>query len=119
MELLSYLLIRGVPSHIARFFECEKSTEYIFVPFEIERETYAIHHFLDNSNKVGYDLKEVNLQLKTDETEYVVVALAEGDDAICLNLNNGSVSLWLIQSGNGEMIEIANSFSEFLKKCTR
>lgn len=112
---MSYLLSRGLDTNIIFFLESIKSTECSFIPFTAKQEDYAVHHFLDESGKAGYDVEKTNKLLKTEGTDFVAVALVEGDDAICINTKSGHVVLWLIQSGNGEMIPVAKTFTDFIK----
>ena len=114
MEIMKYLLSRGLAPEIVEYLTSEEANKSEFIPFSVNREDYAIHHFLDGSHRPGYGVKKTNDQLKTFETDYVAVALVEGDDVICINVQDGSVHLWLIQSGDGEMIKVADSFSDFL-----
>ena len=115
---MKYLLSRGLAPEIAEYLTSEEANKSKFIPFAVNREDYAIHHFLDGSHRSGYGVKKTNDQLKTDETDYVAVALVEGDDVICINVQDGSVHLWLIQSGDGEMIKVTDSFSDFLSIST-
>lgn len=114
MDNIAYLLSRGLASDIAEYLTSKKANDSTFIPFAVNREDYAIHHFLDCSQRAGYGIKKTNDQLNTIETDYVAVALVEGDDVICINVKDNSVYLWLIQSGNGEMIKVTDSFADFL-----
>lgn len=115
---MTYLLSRGLDPDVVEYLTSDKANANVFIPFTVKRDDYAIHHFLDGSHRAGYGAKKTNDQLKTDDTDYVAVALVEGDDVVCINVKDGSVLLWLIQSSKGEMIKIADSFSDFLKIST-
>lgn len=74
---------------------------------------FMVSHFLDNSSKRGYGLIATNewLQLPDD---WMAIGLIEGDDIICMDLTDGSIYLWMIQTGNGEYLKVADSFKELL-----
>lgn len=115
-----YLKARGVNDALLKAIICEgPAMPNEFIPFSANGIDYAIHHFLDDSDIAGYGLIQTNAILNLNDNNSVAIALVEGDDVVCINTDNGSVYLWLIQMGHGERIQLANSFDEFLQLSTR
>lgn len=79
---------------------------------------FGISHFFGISKVSGYDIIAANKNLKTDEGNIVSIGLIEGDDVICLCIENNEIFLWMIINGNGETIKVANSFDELLELIT-
>ena len=82
--------------------------------FIIGSEEYAITHFLSKSETSGYDIESVNRLLNLIETPVVAFAMVAGDDVLCYDTQTSKLFLWLIQTQNGEKIEIEDTLSEFL-----
>lgn len=78
-----------------------------------------VSHFLDLSERCGYGLIVTNKTLGTDTGDTLVIGLIEGDDVICMDIPSGSISIWMIQSGDGEQLKVADSFQEFLASCCK
>lgn len=55
--------------------------------------------------------------MRTTGSQITAIGLIEGDDVICINSLNGAIFVWMIQTGNGEYIEVAKSFEEFINEC--
>ena len=111
---MDYLKSRGV--YNKRYFSFLRSGKFglldnaIFTNGENE---YEITHFLSNSAIAGYDIKSVNRVLKLDGTNEIAIALVSGDDVICYNILTNEVTLWQIQTGEGEKTNIAESLDDF------
>ena len=75
---------------------------------------FTVSYFLDESEKVGYGLVATNQHLKLDGTKYLAIGFVEGDDVICLNLETGTVHLWLVKSDGGKWLQVADSFADFV-----
>lgn len=83
--------------------------------FFIDDEEYGISHFLGKSETSGYDIRKVNAMLNTEDTDEVVFALVIGGDALTCNIKTKEVSLWLVQTDNGNRIRAGDSISKFIK----
>lgn len=114
-----YLTGRSVEDTFYRKFLSTNSAaeDLDFVLFSVGGFDYMVSHFLDSSERAGYGLIPTNKILKTDKGDRLVIGLIEGDDVICMDIPSGTISLWMIQSGNGESLKVADSFEEFLAKC--
>ena len=84
--------------------------------FSVGKEEYGITHFLSKSEISGYDIRKANAILHTDETDDVAFAVLIGDDVLCCNTGSGEVSVWLVQSGEGEKIHVTDDPDEFLRQ---
>lgn len=114
-----YLKSRGINDALLSSIICKgPSQQTEFIPFSAGGIDYAVHHFLDDTDLAGYGLVQTNTILNLNDTYFIAVALVEGDDVICVNTENGSVCLWLVQTGRGEWITIADSFASFLELAT-
>ena len=76
---------------------------------------YMVSHFFNTSDIKGYGLVATNVALEMSGGQ-LAIGLIEGDDIICMDLRDGSIFLWLIQTGKGEQIKVADSFEEFRLK---
>ena len=74
---------------------------------------FMVSHFFDESDNAGCGLIPSNHNLHSDLEHQVAIGLVEGDDAICIDLNDGSINLWLVENGNGEHITLAPNFTSF------
>ena len=83
-----------------------------FVPFSADGSDYAINHFLDDSDELGYGYECTNKLIGNDK--YMIFAIAEGDDALCIERSSGHIFLWLIQSANGKIIQLSTTIAKFL-----
>ncbi len=118
-QIISYLRFRGVNDLFYQNCLLYKEISSLrFKPCTIDRFDYLVSHLLDKSNKAGFGLIPTNNVLKTENTNYIAIGLIEGDDIVCMNLLEGYVCIWMIQTGNGEYIKIANSFKDFINKHT-
>lgn len=79
---------------------------------------FMVSHFFDESDKEGYGLIASNNNLHSDLEHQVAIGLVEGDDAICIDLKDGSINLWLVENGNGEHIILAPDFASFWRMIT-
>lgn len=119
-RIKDYLVASGIQSvEIEKLLTEDMSDQMEYIPFSADGFDYAIHHFLDSSDIPGYGVFQTNAILGLEGTEQFAIALVEGDDVICLDKKDGSVNLWLIQTGNGERIRIAPSFRAFLALSTK
>lgn len=92
--------------------ESFRDKEVEFVPFSAMNMDYAIDHFLDESDEMGYGYECTNKIVSNDRL--VIFGLVEGDDALCFERPSGDVVLWLIQSEGGKIIPLASSLADFL-----
>ena len=117
-ELIDYLDQRGVKDNNYRKFVLNYATEnYNFSLCTTNGFDYAVSHFLDRSSKKGYGLVSTNKALGTDTGRQLAIGLIEGDDVICLNLQDGQINIWMVQNGNGEHLVVAKTFQDFLDNC--
>lgn len=108
----AYLLSRGAPKDTAEAFSRLSSRiDCLGKSFDNGDFAYGIDHFLDSSGKAGFDIELVNKTLGIEHGPMVAVALAEGDDPICINLDTGEVVLWLVE--DGEAVQLSCSFGAF------
>lgn len=115
MKMKEYLKDRGVKDQDYLHFmknNPEKLDE--FSVCRVDGFDFRVSHFLDESDKLGYGLVVTNQQLKLDNTKYLAIGLIEGDDVICLNLENGTVALWLVENDDGNWLQVADSFADFV-----
>ena len=117
-ELIGYLDWRGVKDRCYRDFVLRYSPdEYNFTLCASDGFDYAVSHFLDKSEKKGYGLIVTNEALKKGLGHQLAIGLIEGDDVICLDPKTGQISIWMIQTGNGEHLVVAESFNDFIQFC--
>lgn len=83
----------------------------------VEGFDFVLSHFLDNSDIPGYGLIITNQILGLDEGNKIAIGLIEGDDVVCMDILTGQITIWLIQTGEGEDIKVADSFREFQEMC--
>ena len=113
-EIKQYLTDRKVlDSRYIDFVTTDNLNENEFRLFTVNGQQYMLSHFLDSSDKTGYGLVKTNHVLKTEKNDMVAIAVVEGDDIICFNTNDSSIWLWRLQTGDGELAKITNSFKEF------
>ena len=107
-----YLLDRGLSTSLIKMFlKVSKMSKVLGTSLSASGFEYVIDHFLDGSGTAGYDIKLVNQALRMDRSQLLAIAIAEGDDPICLDLRSGSVILLLIE--DGEQVQLASTLDEF------
>lgn len=116
-RLVSYLEKRGVCDETYIAYLCDSPIDRPFELCSVNGFDFMVSYFLDGSERIGYGLIPTNAALKTDCGNKMSIGLIEGDDVICLEIPSGKISLWMIQTGNGEFFEVADSFDLFLKMC--
>lgn len=115
MTIKEYLDNRNVKDiHYKEFILSElncniKNKEFGEMPYLFE-----FSHFLYNTDKPGLGLIKTNELLGIDNGSKLAIGLVEGDDVITLDLNDGSVAVWLVQNGDGEEINVTRTFKDFL-----
>lgn len=120
IEVNEYLTKRGIKDAFYRSFLLSNNiTSQTFVLCSTKGFDYMVSHFLDLSERCGYGLIVTNKTLGTDIGDTLVIGLIEGDDVICMDIPSGSISIWMIQSGDGEQLKVADSFQEFLVSCCK
>lgn len=118
IEANEYLTKRGVKDTFYRSFLLRNNgAGQTFTLCSTIGVDYMVSHFLDLSERCGYGLIVTNKTLGTISGDTLVIGLIEGDDVICMDIPSGSISIWMIQSGNGEQLKVADSFKEFLAGC--
>jgi hypothetical protein len=75
-------------------------------------------HFLGQSEDAGYGLIPTNRILGLDGSNQLAIGLIEGDDVVCMNLDDGSINLWLFEMADGKRMTVATSFGEFFEICS-
>ncbi len=116
--LIAYLNKRKVKDEIYKDFIINETNKKVpFKLFQVDGFDYKMSHFLDDSEQEGYGLLATNETLNLSDSNYIAIGLVEGDDVICMNTLNSEIVLWLVQTGNGERVKIAESFKSFLDKC--
>lgn len=116
--LQQYLNNRGI--HDADYMEYISSLSgriSVFQPCTVGNLEYAVSHLLDTSDKKGYGLIPTNDVLNTKTGKWMAIGLIEGDDIICMDTQSGKIALWMIQTGDGEYLEVADSFKSFIEMC--
>lgn len=115
-SLQQYLSGRNITdAHYLSFLKAKQfPQEYELL--QVEKEDYMFSHFLDDSGKAGYDLIKTNKALGTEKGDYVAIGLFEGDDVVCINVNNQAVYIWTIQTGDASFKFIGKNFDELLSK---
>lgn len=117
-ELKDFLDCRGVKDNFYRSFVLDGNPDSCsFTLCTFNGFDYMVSHLLGKSQKSGYGLVVTNETLKTERTNRLAIGLIEGDDIICMDLTNGEISLWMIQTGSGEHLVVADSFKEFIEMC--
>ena len=112
--LLDYLKKRGVyDPGLEKLFSTKLSNSHMFSPFAVSGFDYAVTHFLDESDQPGYGLVCTNAILNLDDSNQLAIALVAGDDVICMNTDDLSINLWLVETGHGERVPIAESLDQF------
>lgn len=113
-HIIAYMNERGVNDKAYREFLINESTAgSTFKLCSQNGFDYMVSHFLDTSDKKGYGLVGTNVALQMYREQFAI-GLIEGDDIIYMDLRDGAIYLWLIQTGKGEQIKVADSFEEFL-----
>lgn len=117
-EINEYLISRGVKDAFYRRFLFDNDVaSHSFRLCSTGGFDYMVSHFLDLSERKGYGLMITNETLKTDSGDVLAIGLIEGDNVICMDIPSGVVSIWMIQSGNGEHLKVSDSFEEFFANC--
>ena len=117
-QILVYLRERKVKNEkYLSFILSEDMYDIEFKLCSIDGFDFMVSHFFDSTNQAGYGLISTNRMLKTDSGRQLAIGLIEGDDVICMDLETGIISLWMIQTGGGEYLQVAQNFEEFMKMC--
>lgn len=80
---------------------------------QAEGTDFMFARLFDESDVPGYGLIRTNQSLHTDEGAQIAIGIVEGDDIVCMDVFNGTISLWLIENGDGERLKIADCFKQF------
>ncbi len=80
---------------------------------------FMMSHFLGSSDEVGYGLIPTNRTLGLDGSNQLAIGLIEGDDVVCMNLDDGSINLWLLEMADGKRMSVATSFGDFWGMCLK
>lgn len=115
ISVAEYMKARGVTiSSTAAASLKKQSEEAAYSLFAVDGFDYMVDHFLDESDQAGYGIIPTNAVLKTEAINAVAIALVEGDDVICIDIDDGAVFLWLVQTGDSEHKVIAKNIEQFL-----
>lgn len=116
-NLEKYLNSKGVLDNTYRKFLLDDNSDLEFKLCSVSGFDFMVDHFLDKSDIKGYGIIPTNETLKLTETTFLAIGLIEGDDIICMDVTTGKIILWLIQTGTGEHLLVADSFADFIKSC--
>ena len=89
-----------------------------FVNCSLVNFDFMVDCFFDNSEERGFGLIPTNEHLCSSDKKYIYIGAIRGDDLICMDIETGKIKLWLIENGDGEMIEVAGTFAAFLEAVT-
>ena len=116
-DVLSYLDMRGVKDKEYKEFVFNVGKyQKLYKLCSVHDFDFVISHFLGNSDRMGYGVIPTNRVLKLDGSNTLVIALIEGDDVICIDVSKGEIFIWMIQTGAGEYVPLADSFKDFQEK---
>ena len=116
-RLVAYLERRGVHDEAYKAHILASPSDLSFELCSANGFDFMVSYFLDGSDRIGYGLIPTNETLKTGNGNRMAIGLIEGDDVICLDIPTGKISLWMIQTGNGESLDVADSFDRFFEMC--
>lgn len=117
-ELMDYLNEQDVKDKTYIEFILKKSVDKEdYKQCTINKLTFKVSHFLDESSRAGFGIIPTNKILNTTKKKCLAIGLIEGDDIICIDTINGSIFIWMIQTGEGERIKVAESFKDFINIC--
>lgn len=80
---------------------------------------YSVQCFMGESQELGFDIEKSNDLLEQESIvpeHFVAVGLLQGDDVICIEKGTGFVYLLLIESGDGEIVKVADTIESFIRK---
>lgn len=118
--LLDYLYNRGIKDRAyLNYVKKQKDIKLRYRLASINDFDFMVSQLFDESEAIGVGLIVTNEILGTNRGQTVAIGAIEGDDIICFDVPTGSIILWMIESGNGENIKIADSFEEFMDKCCK
>jgi len=116
-DLARYLASRGVMNN-----DIEElllgNTPKEFKMFSAGGIDFLVNHLFDSSETAGYGIEKTNHLLRLEGTQTLAVGLVEGDDVICVDIDSGQVFIWMIQTGVGERILVADSITRFMDMCS-
>ena len=116
-RLVEYLDKRKVNDEAYRTYVLASPSDQSFELCSINGFDFMVSHFLDGSDRTGEGLIPTNEVLKTSTGEKMAIGLIEGDDVICMDIPSRKIYLWMIQTGCGESIAVADTFSDFYVMC--
>lgn len=118
-KLLKYLRARGVNDNAYIDFCCNGIIKgEKFELCSINELDFVVDHFFDGSDEIGFGLIQTNEVLNTSAGKLLSIGAILGDDIICMEIETGKIMLWLIQNGDGETVEVADTFAAFLEAVT-
>ena len=74
---------------------------------------FKVIQLFDKTDYPGRGLIVTNEILGTDHGDIVAIGAIDGDDLVCIDVARGKIVIWMIENGEGEYLDIADSFSEF------
>lgn len=115
--VLSYLNSKGVKNK--SYLEFIKNNNFGILEkniFNLNNGNYSVDYFFSRSNEEGKDIVSANknIQRILNNENLIGIAKVLGDDIVCLDIVTGDVYIWLIETGDGEKVNIANSFDKFI-----
>ena len=117
---IEYLTMRGVTNkEFVNFWQESLTHKYSFIECKLNNFEFLVNCFFDNSDTIGYGIVPTNRILGTDKTNFIAIGSIEGDDIICLDINTGKINIWMIETGDGEFIEVSDTFVNFFKSVTK
>lgn len=116
IKVNEYLVNRKVLDRIYKDFLLDYvEKDACYKSFYIKGYEFAVSKFFDCSSIVGSGIMPTNLVLKTEDSDKIAIGLVEGDDVICMDAKTNEITLWMIQTGDGEHIHVADDFTSFLE----
>ena len=111
--MLNYLCSKGINNYdYINFFKKHGLGFFNDNILYINEDEYSIECFLGSSENSAYDIIKCNKIRDLDSTPVCAIAMLYGDDLICLSNRDLAVYFW----DDNNLVKIADSFSEFIKK---
>ena len=115
MENLEYLKFRKVKDKVL-LHDIEKEVILDLAPLFVGGDEYEVYYIMSLMDEDGFDIEQINQNVGTGSGNIVTIGLVEGDDLLCVDTQDNSMYIKLIENGDGEMIKVANDYEDF-KRC--
>lgn len=114
MKVVDYYKFRGIKDK-ELIKDLETGFSYNKAFCVVDSYEYCIYYLAGLLDEDDFDIEEINRNVGTDTGNLVTIGMVEGDDILCINTDNKNISLKLIENGDGELVQISNSYKEFKK----